>query len=81
MWPHKPAEAVPPFLPPYPGLSLNLRRRPRTLQTGVEWIRIDCGPLEAGGMGTWYPVNRKELGSPIPKSIALCLAQSSSSRL
>lgn len=81
MWPQKPAEAVPPFLSHYLGPSLKLRRRPRTLQTGVKWVRIDRGSLEAGGMGTCHPVSRKELGSPTPKSIALCLAQSSSSHL
>lgn len=81
VWPQKPAEAVPPFLPPYLGPSLNLRRRPRTLQTQLKWVRIDRGPLEAGGMDTSHPVSRKELGSPTPKSIALCLAQSSSSHL
>lgn len=46
------------------------------LQTGLELIE---GPLEAGVMGEYQPIRRKELGSSTLKSSALCLAQSSSS--
>lgn len=46
------------------------------LQTRLELIE---GPLEAGVMGEYQPIRRKELGSSTLKSIALCLAQSSSS--
>lgn len=64
-----------PFLAP----SLSLRRRPQTLQTGVDGLELIAGTLEAGVMDRCHPVRRKELGSSTPKSIALCLAQSSSS--
>lgn len=70
---------APPFLSPYLGPSLNLWRRPRTLQTGVEWVRNDRRAPGSWDDGQMPSCRGKERGSSTPKSIALCLAQSSSS--
>lgn len=67
-----------PFLSPYLGPGLNLWRRPRTLQTGVEWVRNDCrapGSWDDGqmpscqGERTWLLYPQVHCPLPRPKQL------------
>lgn len=84
MRPWEPAQAGA-FLPgSLPSLSPGAPASPGGETSGsadrVGWAGLELmGGLEAGVMGRCHLVRMKELGSSTPKSIALCLAQSSSS--